>query len=281
MNAILGSIENPDLESLMQAHRQYDELIMNIFMKNVDAKIDAAVKKYAEHAAKKAVAEALVNIASTLLISIGEDPKQNAGGRNKRHKEEKKPLSAEERKARNSERMKKVWANKTDEQRAEFKRKNSEAYRRKWESLTEEQRAEETQRRRQRTTEANRKTWANYTDEQRAARTEAMHRGRKQYGYAKVRIDELTAEEQAQYSTIAGSSLIQETFILRECRCLNEANQLLGQYLRSYSREHKFKNVHDGNKAMYDVRAIEWLCNSYRDHEFDEATYGSLNYYFE
>lgn len=231
MNAILGSVENEsvstDIETLMQAHLQTDQLIMNIFMKNVDKKVKAAVKKYADAAAKKAVARVLTNVANSILSSISEATKQSTKA--------KKSVSTEERRQME-------YTNRSNGQR---------------------------------------RRWNNYSEDERAAQAEAMFQGRKQYGYAKVRLDELTEEEQSQYVSIANSQLIRETFVLRECRCSNEANQLLGQYLRSYSRENKFKKVHDGNHAMYDIRAIEWLCNNYKNHTFDEATYGSLSYYFE
>lgn len=273
MNAIIGSLDNesmtPDVVSLLQAQLNTNQILAGMIMKDVDKKIAAAVKKHAERAANKAVSKALANFANTLLASIGEAPK----AKEQKAKEQK----VTEPKAKTNEqpvREKKVrWKELTEEEKHA---RRSETARKRWAKYTEEQREAH----RRKTTESMRKEWAGYTEEQRQERISAMKRGMRNSARARVRFDSLTDEERVKYTTIANSGLISETFTLRECRCLNEANQLIGQYLRQYSREHKFKNVHDGSKAMYDIRAVEWLCSNYANHTFDEATYGSLNYYF-
>ena len=277
MNAILGSIDNeqlsPDVENLLKAHMQADQLLMNIIMKSVDQK----TKEYVDKAVTSAVAHVLINVANAMLGGKGVKRKRTP----EEHRAQldaarKKSWEDPEIRARRIESLKKSWENKTEEQREEARKHMREGHRKRWDSATEEQRAEMHKLR----SEASRKIWESLSEEQRKAQIESMRNGWQSSSNRRVDFNDLPEDEQDMYTAICESKLIAETFILRECRCLNEANHLIGQYLRNYSRENKFKNVH-GKHAMYDNRAIEWLCNGYKDHTLDEATYGSLSYYFE
>ena len=193
MNAILGQVDN---ESLINAHLQFEQLLMSMFMKSMNEQIQKALDKSTAGIEKRIahkIANAILGVADTPVTDNNTQP------------------SVEE--TNNKEPSKKAPG-------------------------------------KQRTI---------------------------------VRIFELPANERKKYTTIADSKRIAKTFVLRKCRCLSEANQLLGCYLRKHDAANGYMHVRSayGLQAMYDRRSVNWLCRGYVNKTLSHEMISALSYYFE
>lgn len=100
--------------------------------------------------------------------------------------------------------------------------------------------------------------------------------------HRKIRFTDLDDEERQFFSPIRESRRIAETFKLRECKCISEANHLLAQYLRDISKKNGYAIVHrNSNGAFYDIRAIDTLCDGYSKKTLEASILSSLSYFFE